>query len=336
MKLKKRVTLLLAMGILVGSLSGCGKTNPDVIAKVGNIEITKQALDSELQNLNSLMVQFYGEGFDDFEKFKENNSYETEEEAKTAYEDALALYEQEKEASLKYLIENEVILSKLEELNIIITEEEVEKELEIVRSSFESEEEYQTALEQSNLTEETLKENIKNTFRMQKLRDQLTEDITVTEEDVLEYYNENIDSYTISPGAEVSHILVGTEEEANDILDQYNNGESFEDLAKEYGTDGTKDLGGSLGFIEYDAQEYDLDFMEGFKDLKSGEVSNPVKTQFGWHLIKVGHVTTTEEVTPFEEVKEEVKAAVLSEKQNAVVQAEINKWVEEAKVVMYN
>lgn len=335
MKLRKRAILLLAISILAGSLVGCGKTNPDVIAKVGNTEITREVLDNELESLESAMVQFYGEGYNDFESFKANNSYETEEEAKKAFENVLALYEEEKEAALTYLIENQVIFNKFDELNITITEEEILEELKVVRSSFSSEEEYQTALEQSGLTEEQLRENIKNAFRMQKLQKDLTKDVTVTDEEVSEYYKENIASYTQYPGAEVSHILVETEEEAKEILSKYNKGETFEDLAKEYGTDGTKDLGGSLGFIEYNSEEYDTDFMAGFKDLKAGEISEPVKTQFGWHLIKLGSVTNEEKVTPFEEVKEQVSASLLNTKQNEVIQAEIDKWVNEAKIIKF-
>lgn len=82
------------------------------------------------------------------------------------------------------------------------------------------------------------------------------------------------------------HILVSTEAKANEILAKIQNGETtFEDAAKKFSNCPSKSSGGDLGFFGKNMMV--KEFEEAAFALKSGEVSKPVKTQFGWHLIKV-------------------------------------------------
>ena len=76
-----------------------------------------------------------------------------------------------------------------------------------------------------------------------------------------------------------------SEKEANDILARLKAGEKFEDLAKKYSLDGSKDYGGDLGY--FTAPEMVAEFSKAAFALKVGEVSQPVKTDFGWHVIKI-------------------------------------------------
>lgn len=80
------------------------------------------------------------------------------------------------------------------------------------------------------------------------------------------------------------HILVKHEYEAKDLLRLLRNGKSFENLAKKYSTCPSSQNGGFLG--EIDARRLDATFLEAFEILKPGDVSEPLRTQFGWHLIK--------------------------------------------------
>ena len=133
----------------------------------------------------------------------------------------------------------------------------------------------------------------------------------------------------------MAHILVPTEKEAKEIKAKYDAGTSFEELAAEYGTDGTKDQGGALGFIEYDSPSYDADFLAGAKTLKEGQVSDPIKTQFGWHLIKVTNVQTEKVTKSFDEVKDQVMATVKEEKSYEQFNKDLDKWKSEMKIETY-
>ena len=74
--------------------------------------------------------------------------------------------------------------------------------------------------------------------------------------------------------------------------------------------------------------------MDGFKDLKEGEVSEPVKSQFGYHLIKATGLKDAE-VTPLDEVKDQIKATLLQQKQEDTFNSKIEEWKTELNVKTY-
>ena len=82
-----------------------------------------------------------------------------------------------------------------------------------------------------------------------------------------------------------SHILVDSKEEADLIKSKINNGESFEALAKKYSKCPSGENGGDLGYFE--RGQMVKEFEDAAFNLPVGKVSDPIKTQFGWHLIKV-------------------------------------------------
>jgi len=107
----------------------------------------------------------------------------------------------------------------------------------------------------------------------------------VTEDKVKAVYEEQAAKVPNEERARARHILVGTEKEATDIRARLENGEKFEDLAKQYSLDGSKEYGGDLGY--FTAGEMVPEFSKAAFALKIGDVSQPVKTEFGWHLIKL-------------------------------------------------
>lgn len=148
--------------------------------------------------------------------------------------------------------------------------------------------------------------------------------ISATEEEVTNYYNENKEEFKTPETVAASHILVKEEAEINDILEKINNGLSFEDAANEFSECPSKDRGGELG--DFPRGSMVPEFEEVAFSANVGEISKPVKTQFGYHLIKV---TSKNEggVSPLEEVKEQVRQKVTTSKQQ---EAYLNK-VEELK-----
>lgn len=325
MKLLKKGMVLLMVGLLGLGVVGCtstakepqttNKTEDVVIATVGDAKITKKALDQQLVYLDSLMQWQYGE------------DYESNEEAMT-------YYNEQKRLIVDYLVEVQLIISKAKEYDVNVTQEDVDEELELLKSEYDTEEAFEEALETSGMSLEELKQMLKEDLIVNQVVTACTKDITVSDEEVKTYYDGNIDSFKTEAGATMSHILVATEEEAKEIKAKYDKGTSFEDLAEEYGTDDTKSQGGLLEYIPYDSTNYDADFLAAAKELGEGEVSEPVKTQYGWHLIKVTDVNKEDQTKSYDEVKDQIKEQLLIQKQNETVDAKIKEWKESADIVI--
>lgn len=91
--------------------------------------------------------------------------------------------------------------------------------------------------------------------------------------------------YSPYTSVHAAHILVDSESEAKALKTRIDNGESFENLAKEYSKCPSKQNGGDLGY--FGKRQMVKPFEDAAFSLQAGQVSEPVETQFGWHLIKV-------------------------------------------------
>ena len=115
---------------------------------------------------------------------------------------------------------------------------------------------------------------------------QLEASVTVTEDDLQGFYAENKDRFVAPERRQARHILLKTEQEANAVLGRLKAGEDFATLAKSLSQDtGSKDLGGDLGLSERSA------FVKPFADavftMAQGETRGPIKTDFGFHVIRL-------------------------------------------------
>jgi len=137
---------------------------------------------------------------------------------------------------------------------------------------------------------------------------QLKDAITVSDEQAQQYYQENLDKYSSEEQRRVSHILVEGDDEAKAqaILDELNAGADFAALAEEKSDDfGSASEGGSLGWIERDVM--DPAFEEAaFALTKVGETTGLVKSDFGYHIIKLDELKASE-AKPYSEVAAEIK-----------------------------
>ncbi len=147
--------------------------------------------------------------------------------------------------------------------------------------------------------------------------------VKVTEKEVADYYNENKDKFMEEESVNASHILVDTEDTAKEILAKINSGEiSFEDAAMEYSSCPSKAQGGNLG--DFTRGQMVPEFDSAVFSMTVGEVTcEPVKTQFGYHLIKLNSKKEAS-VTPFEVIKGELENALLLEKRRGAYQSKIN------------
>lgn len=178
-----------------------------------------------------------------------------------------------------------------------VTDEQVDSEFKKYKSQYGDQ--FEAVLAQSGLTEETFKSQLKYNMLVQKA----TEANTDTSDKALkEYYK------TWQPDITVSHILVADEAKAKEVEQKLKDGEKFADLAKEYSTDtATKDNGGKLA--PFGPGKMDPAFEKAAYALKNkGDISDPVKTQYGYHIIQMDEPATK---TTFDKDKKAVKESYL-------------------------
>lgn len=146
--------------------------------------------------------------------------------------------------------------------------------------------------------------------------------VRVTEEEVRAYYDAHKDDLQAEESVNASHILVDSEEKANSILADIRAGKiSFEDAARQYSTCPSGKQGGSLG--DFARGQMVPEFDQAVFALQEGELTGPVKTQFGYHLIRMNKKN---EATPisYADIREELYQQVRQEKQQEAYQKKIN------------
>ena len=157
-------------------------------------------------------------------------------------------------------------------------------------------------------------EKFKKTFLKQFAINKVIESVTLSDEEKKAFFEANKDRFQKPETANAKHILVDSEELANDVLAKINANEiSFEDAAKEYSTCPSNQSGGSLG--EFSKGQMVPEFEEAVFNMKKDEISTPVQTQFGYHLIKLEELNPASEAK-FEEVEPEIEKNLLYQKQN--------------------
>ncbi|MGB9642008.1 MAG: peptidyl-prolyl cis-trans isomerase [Candidatus Ratteibacteria bacterium] len=157
-----------------------------------------------------------------------------------------------------------------------------------------------------NLTSEQEKylERSKNMFLIRNYISSMLSENPVTDTDIKQAYEKNPQAYQTPERRKLRHIIVQNEEKAKEILNKLKEGADFAELAKDHNTDATKQRGGDLGWAQKGI------FVKEFEDvafsLKKGEISNIVKTQFGYHIIRVDDIEEPKQRS-FNEVQQEIK-----------------------------
>ncbi|MED0990410.1 peptidylprolyl isomerase PrsA [Bacillus nitratireducens] len=186
-------------------------------------------------------------------------------------------------STLSQMMLNKALLDKYE-----VSDEEAKKQVDAAKEQMGDK--FEVALEQVGLKNENeLKEKMKPEIALEKaIR------ATVTDKDVKDNHK---------PEMKVSHILVKDEKAAKEVKEKINNGEDFTALAKQYSEDtGSKEQGGEIaGFAPGQTVK---EFEEAAYKLDAGQVSEPIKTSYGYHIIKV---TDKKELKPFDEVKDTIR-----------------------------
>ncbi len=223
---------------------------------------------------------------------------------------------------LDSMIEQKVINKEAEKKSVTVSEKELNKELDALITSYGGEDTFNQALEASGIKEKEVKKDLETNLKAKKL---VEDTIEISEDEMKSYFDENKDSFDQPEQVKASHILVKDEKTANEVKKKLSDGEKFADLAKEYSTDtASKEDGGSLGY--FSKEDMVQEFSDAAFNLKVGAISNPVKTEYGYHIIKVTDKKEAQDAN-YEDSKDEIKQLLLENK----FQSEYSTWLEETK-----
>lgn len=146
--------------------------------------------------------------------------------------------------------------------------------------------------------------------------------VRVTEEEVKAYYNEHKDDLQAEASVNASHILVDSEDRANELLADIRAGKiSFEDAARQHSTCPSGKQGGSLG--DFAQGQMVPEFDQAVFSMEEGELRGPVKTQFGYHIIRLNKKNEASPIS-YSDIREELYQQVSQEKQQEAYQKKIN------------
>jgi foldase protein PrsA len=297
----RKLILILFLCTLGLGVAACGSNDEKVpdgaVAVVGDQEISKAEFDALMDRAHT--------------------AYEAQKRPfpKTGTPEYKALQNQ----ALQYLVQQAKYREKADDLDIKVSDKEIDDRLKQVKQQYfgGSEEKYKQNLKQQNITEKDLRTQIENQLISEKIYDKVTQGVKVSDKQIEEYYGAHKKDYKVAESRDVRHILVNKKALADSIRSQLENGGSWKTLAKKYSKDpSSKDNGGKLTVRrgetvpEFDKTAFSLD---------KNEISQPVKTQYGYHVIQALSAIKPAKQTPLKDVKEQIRQQLLQEKRQKAV-----------------
>ena len=225
--------------------------------------------------------------------------------------------------AVAYLVQRQEYASEAEKLGIQVKDTQIAKKVGQVRKQYFSDNQakFEQGLKEQGYTEATLREEIRSQLLTEGIYDKVTAAAKVTDADVKSYYAKNKANYSVPESRAVRHILVKTKAEADRIRAELVSGGDFAALAKANSLDpGSKDQGGKLTVSKGQTV---VPFDKAAFSLETNEVSEPVKTQFGYHIIQPLAAVKAGSVTPLSQVQDQIRTQLVSQKKNDAV----NDWV---------
>ncbi|MEN6347803.1 MAG: peptidylprolyl isomerase [Syntrophomonas sp.] len=230
------------------------------------------------------------------------------------------MVKQSGQEALDALISERIVQLEAKKQTIVVPQQDIQTELEKYYTNYGGQEAFLQTLANSGYTLDDVKKDLELSLKIRKLMEPR---ISISEDEIKTYFEENKDSFALEKQVKASHILVDTQEKATEIKKRLANGEDFAGLAKENSTDtATMDNGGELGFFA--KGEMAKEFETAAFALKVGEISAPVKTEFGYHIIKVEEIKEAQ-VANYEQSKDSVYQTLFDQK----VETEFSTWLQE-------
>jgi parvulin-like peptidyl-prolyl isomerase len=308
MRLRSTAFVLLAL-IVVVVAAGCGSNSASVpansVATVGDDTITKA-------EFNFLL----------------NGAKRTYAARKTPFPKAgTTQYKSLQDQAMQYLVQESELEQKAKGLGVEITDQDVTKRLGQIKKQYfgNDQKKYEAQLKSQGLTEQQIKQDLRAQLLSEKLYKKVTGDVNVTDADIQKYYNQHKADYSVAASRDVRHILVNNKTLAQQLETKLKAGVSFAVLAKKYSKDpGSAANGGKLTVSKgQTVPEFDK---EAFV-LKTNEISPPIHTQYGWHIIQALSAVKAAKQTPLKDVKASIKSQLLQTKKTDAM----NKWVDDVK-----
>jgi foldase protein PrsA len=228
-----------------------------------------------------------------------------------------AMVKQGGQQALDMLIMEKIIEMEAKKQGIQVTEQDVDKEIDKMAEQYGGREAFERIIGMYGYSIDGMKKDIGMSLKIEEL---LRPSISITEEEMKEYFEENKETFAVEEQVKASHILTETEEAVAEVKEKLDAGEDFAELAKEYSIDeANKNYGGDLGIVK--RGEMVPEFEEAAFSMEAGSISEPVKTQFGYHIIKVDDKKEAREAD-FEQSKEQIEEILFEGK----VQLEFHSW----------
>lgn len=299
----KKITFRLIAVILLSMiiLSGCDSKSQDIVAKVNGVDITKDDFEKTSLKVGQEYEMIFGE-----------DVWNSEVDGGQIFKDVF------KEEILNVMISQELVSQQAKKEGIVVTDQEISNEVKSFMDYIGKMPNYLEFLQENHIDDEFLKSHFKQNLIFEKYRNKIMSETEIEESKLKRYYDEHINEYK-KEEIKASHILISTlnamkeplseeeaakkESEAKALLKRLKSGEDFEKLAKEYSEDEASAAnGGDLGYFAKGVMV--PEFEEAAFKLKKGEISDIVKSSFGYHIIKI--YDKKEEVASFEEERENI------------------------------
>jgi foldase protein PrsA len=300
MEMKKTRLLLVPLALVAVLAAGCGggggssDVPADSVAKVGSTPITKSTF-------NSLLTVA-------FARFKAQGQ--------AAPKVGTPAYSQLRDQAVSFLVQEEELQQEGKKLGVTVSQKDIDARLAQIRQTYYhgSEKKLEAALKKDDITLTELEQyNLRPTLLSEKLEAKVTSDVKVSKADAQKYYDQNKSSFTTPQTREVRHILVNSKSLAQQIETKLKNGQSFASLAKKYSKDtGSAKQGGKLcvahGGSSGACQQTVPPFDKSAFSLKTNEVSQPVKSVYGWHIIEALSAVHPSHTQTFGQVESQIQA----------------------------
>jgi parvulin-like peptidyl-prolyl isomerase len=305
-----RRLILFGFAMLALLAAGCGGTTTaslgsDDVAVVGDQQVSKE----QFQQLMARAQKSYDQQKRPFPK-----AGSTE-------------YEQLKGQAITFLVQQAEVDSQAKKLGVDISDDKVDKEIARYKKQFYggSDARYEKAVKQQGLTDEQARDAIREQLVSQALFKKLTSDVKVSDSDIKQYYDTHKTQYVQPESREVRHILVTKKALADSLYQQLKGGANFAKLAKQYSKDpGSAAKGGKLTVSKGQTVPQ---FDKAAFSLKTGQLSQPVHTQYGYHIIQALSAVKAASTTSLAQVRASIRQQLEQQKKND----KITKWLEDTK-----
>lgn len=293
------------VGILSLMMVGCNKS----LAKVNDVEITKEQYKKTKAVLSATNNYINGQSLDELEKTLDKKG-------RNKLENVIILF----------MVDNELLYQEAKDKGLTPSKSEVDSKYQELEDKMNLNTSYKEKMDKAGVDKDYLKQEISRDLAIDKNKKAFEDRINISDNDMEAYYTSHKKDFNVEE-VSASQILISTldknkkevskdkkealKKKADNILTKIKNGESFESLAKKYSDDkATGKNGGQLGYFTKD--DKNAEFTKEVFKLKKNEVSNVFETSYGYHIVKV--TDKRERQKSFNECQSLIRESILNEK----------------------